>query len=536
MSVTGDDGRFAFGNLPAGRFMVSATKAAYLPTVYGLSKPVRAGGSPGGTAIALADGQQLPDVSLRITRGGVVAGVVRGADGRPVRGVQISLAYSLRANLTGERTLATLPSGGATTDARGEYRLFGVPPGEYIASARMSRVSEIITDDLEVTTEADLQRIADVLAGRSGASSSATSGSAPGPSRPDPPRRPTYGYATIFYPGVTTLSNATPVTVGPGEERGGIDFQAQLVPQSRISGAVIGPDGRPAAGIRLTLTTASPYSVGSFLTYLTAVTDAQGQYMVRAVPAADYVLEIRPGGGRGVTGPSAMAWARVPVSVAPGADQTIAVTLQPGRTVSGRISLDTPSTAAAPDFTKMRAYLMNRDGLIATAAISADGQFTIAGLVPEAYRLQVSVPALPPAPPLFVKTGSLAGRDALDNFVNVADDVANASIVLTDRVAEISGAILDSNGRPAPDYVVIVFPADKALWTWQSRRIQQVRPSHDGKFAFRNLPPGDYQLGAVTEVEQYQWFEPAFLAELLGASAKVTLAEGEKKVQEIRLR
>jgi hypothetical protein len=83
---------------------------------------------------------------------------------------------------------------------------------------------------------------------------------------------------------------------------------------------------------------------------------------------------------------------------------------------------------------------------------------------------------------------------------------------------------------------VIVFPADKTLWTWQTRRIQQARPSHDGKFAFRNLPPGEYQLGAVTEVEQYQWFEPAFLSELLGASVKITLAEGEKKVQEIRLR
>jgi len=74
------------------------------------------------------------------------------------------------------------------------------------------------------------------------------------------------------------------------------------------------------------------------------------------------------------------------------------------------------------------------------------------------------------------------------------------------------------------------------LWAWQSRRIQAARPSSDGKFTFRNLPAGDYLLGAATEVEQYQWFERAFLTELSPASAKVTLGEGERKVQGIQLR
>ena len=45
-----------------------------------------------------------------------------------------------------------------------------------------------------------------------------------------------------------------------------------------------------------------------------------------------------------------------------------------------------------------------------------------------------------------------------------------------------------------------------------------------------------YLLGAVTDVEQNQWFEPAFLERLLGASVKITLAAGEKKVQDLRLR
>jgi len=69
-----------------------------------------------------------------------------------------------------------------------------------------------------------------------------------------------------------------------------------------------------------------------------------------------------------------------------------------------------------------------------------------------------------------------------------------------------------------------------------SRRILQTRPAQDGKFIFKNLPPGDYLLAAVTEVEQGQWFDPAFLAQLVDASAKITLGDGEKKVQDIRIR
>ena len=107
---------------------------------------------------------------------------------------------------------------------------------------------------------------------------------------------------------------------------------------------------------------------------------------------------------------------------------------------------------------------------------------------------------------------------------------------MTDRVSETAGTIQDSAGQAAPEYFIVAFPSDRALWAWNSRRIQQARPGRDGRFSFRNLPAGEYLIGAVTDVEQNEWFEPAFLEQLLNASVKVTLAEGERKVQHIRLR
>jgi hypothetical protein len=111
-----------------------------------------------------------------------------------------------------------------------------------------------------------------------------------------------------------------------------------------------------------------------------------------------------------------------------------------------------------------------------------------------------------------------------------------AVVTMTDRTTEISGTMSDATGRPAPDYFIIVFPADRALWSPMSRRILQTRPAQDGKYTFRSLPSGDYLIAAVTDVEQGQWLDPAFLAQLVDAGAKITLADNEKKVQDIRIR
>jgi hypothetical protein len=525
MTVTEDDGRFVFKGLPAGRFVIVGTKPTYLPTAYGVIKPMRPGSTPTGTAIALADGQQFTDATLRITRGCVVTGVVRGTDGQPVRGATIALAYATRAPMTGDRILSSLQANGTVTDSRGAYRLYGVPPGEYLASASIGSTFDLQSNDFEVTTDADVQRILDQTTGRL---------VAPDANRPLL-RRPSYGYARVFYPSTTALAAATPIVLAAGEERDGIDFHVQLVPQSRVSGVVTGPDGKPAAGMPVRLTTPSPSTAGPFLAYLSAFTDPQGQFQIRAVAAGEYVLEVRPSPGRGVGIAPSMNWARMAVSVASGTDVTVNVALQPSRTVSGRIAL--PQSVAAPDLARARVSIINRDGSGSTGTVSADGQFSVAGVLPDAYRFSVSLPASAAgAPPWFVKSASIGGRDAYDTFVDIADDIATASIVLTDRVSEVSGAITDGVGRPAPEYVIIVFPSNPSLWTWQSRRIQQARPSHDGKFAFRNLPAGDYLLGAVTDVEQNEWFEPKFLTELVGASVKLTLADGEKKTQDIRLR
>ena len=115
------------------------------------------------------------------------------------------------------------------------------------------------------------------------------------------------------------------------------------------------------------------------------------------------------------------------------------------------------------------------------------------------------------------------------------EDVADITLLLTTKTQELNGTLTDAQNQPATDYSVIVYSTEQQYWTPQSRRIVSVRPGTDGKFTIRGLPAGDYLMAAVTDVEPGEWFDPEFLQQLRAASARVTLNEGDKKTQDLRL-
>jgi hypothetical protein len=79
-----------------------------------------------------------------------------------------------------------------------------------------------------------------------------------------------------------------------------------------------------------------------------------------------------------------------------------------------------------------------------------------------------------------------------------------------------------------------MFPSHRELWTQGSRHIRPAVPASDGKFKLVGLPPGEYYMAAVTEFEYTDLSDASFLEQLTTGAFKITLAEGEKKVQDIR--
>src|SRR4029453_16129654 len=116
-TTTGDDGRFSFVGLPAGRFTMTASKAGYVDIAYGAKRA----GRPG-TPIQIVDGQKIDKAVIRLPKGAVVTGIVIDESGEPSPSTTVrAFRYAMR---TGERTLQ--PAGTDTTDDRGMYRIFGL--------------------------------------------------------------------------------------------------------------------------------------------------------------------------------------------------------------------------------------------------------------------------------------------------------------------------------------------------------------------------------------------------------------------------
>jgi hypothetical protein len=136
-----------------------------------------------------------------------------------------------------------------------------------------------------------------------------------------------------------------------------------------------------------------------------------------------------------------------------------------------------------------------------------------------------------------VTTAGVNGRDIADRAFDLApgQDESGLVVTLTDRPTELSGIVRDSAGRPAPGFPIIVFSTDRSYWMDASRRVLQARPASDGNYRLAGLPAGEYFVAAVTDIDPGQLYDPAFLELLSASSFKITIADGEKKTQDLKL-
>ena len=564
--VTNDGGRFVFANLAAGNYTLVATKPGYVSATYGAKRPGRGPGVP----IAVLDGQQVTDISLKMLHGGVITGTVRTSSGQPVSNLGVQV-YQVDA-FGGTRHLSMAVPTNNTTDDRGIYRAFGLAPGDYVVQITPSMsISMLGLGDSRLVTAAEVQWAAQPGAPVApGMTSVAGLGPAPAPGQ-------TVSYAPLYFPGTPDVNTASVLTLGPEETRSGVDLTMAFVPTARITGSVLDPDGRPLASAQVSMMAAG--STSDFVRLVEGMTrsnsrsSADGTFTIAGVTPGQYVVNVRaaprdasgrsqgPGAGAllsmaGLMGTpgTASLWASADLSVNGVDISDVVLRLQPGMTVSGKLVFEGMS-AQPPDPTKTRISLtpppagsspleqvasMMLGGTVAT--VDADGTFVVKGVAPNRYRVSVTGQGLfmgqqLPGAGWTLKSAMLNGRDVADLPFEVRpnEDASGLIVTFTNRPTEISGSLLDRAGRPAPGFPIVVFSTDRAYWTIGSRRIQQARPSSDGKYKLSGLPAGEYYVCAVTDLEQGQLYEPSWLDALTAGSFKITLADGEKKVQDLKL-
>lgn len=518
-TITDDTGRFSFSGLAAGRYTVTAAKAAWITAAYGAKRPLRPG-----SAIPLAAGETA-DIVLRLPRGSVITGTLIDHNGQAAAGV-IVRAY--RYIITdGERRLA--PVSAALTDDRGSYRIYGLAPGDYVVGATgRTGPANLQGSELRLTTEMDVRH--------------ATAATA---RTPQPPDRGV-AFAQTYYPGTAVAAQAGVVSIGTGEQREGIDVTLQLVPTARVEGTVTLPGGAAPVGTQIDLVAVQTVPGSPMEALRTGRIAPDGSFSFADISPGQYSLIARASrpttNADGSPGPLQPVWASTALNVEGEHIAGVSLALEPGMTIAGRVRFD-GALAPPGDLSAVRVTLQpaQREPTVSftppAATVSDDGRFAIAGVIPGRYRLTASFPGSGRPGNWTLRSSFVNGQDSLDIPFVVApgQHISDASITFADRLARLSGAIQSAAGAAVNSFTVILFPADQALWLPQSRRIHAVKPSADGAFTFRNLPPGDYLLAAIDDVETNEWFDPSFLQRLLPTAMKVAIAEGEQKVQDIKL-
>jgi hypothetical protein len=411
----------------------------------------------------------------------VVTGRIVDETGEAVAHVSVSLER--HRYIDNARRLVAESS--STTDDRGEFRVFGVPPGAYVIVARFD------ASDL---------------------------GS-----------RDRVRYVPTYYPGTPVASEAQRLTVGAGQEVPGITMALARAATATVRG-IIRSSGHASLG-PFTFVAAREISGPQAYGHMaTAIAAADGSFAIGGLLPGTYFVEARS--------PSESAFASQEV-VVEGADMAgVTLVLSKGATARGRIRFDTgdpPQGLRAsqvfviPRVVEPVAYHQMADMGGGPPVTHDDWTFELHGLTGRG----------------FIRAGTMSdwqmkrvrreGVDVTDTPLDFAADIDGIEIELTQRLTTVSGSVSDDRGGVALDATVILFADEPEKWGPHSRFIESARPDQQGRFTIRSLPPGRYVAIAVGYLEPGEERDPDVLERWRPRGTLFTLSEGETHGLDLRL-
>jgi hypothetical protein len=493
MAVSADlAGRYEFTKVPAGDYRLTAGKPGYFAIEFEQQRAFEHG-----KVLTIRNGETLEKIDVTLPVGGAISGRIVDANGDPVEGIDVRL-MQVQFAANRRRLLPVVGVGRRLTNDHGRYRLYGIPPGEYMVMASLA-------------------------ADRPAAQTSAVL----------PP-----GYAPTYAPGTPSASDAALVTVGLADQVDDVDVTLARVATARVSGTVVDSLGKPLAASIL-MNRSQRSGALSVEPSSTARSTGDGRFEIRDVPAGEWVLQVFTGHdvNQGQEGEFVSRFVTVN-----GIDVTdVRLQTSIGSRVAGRIVFEGTGTA---DPTGVTITTMPSDfdrallaGPAGRGTGQPDGTFVLNGLNgPRRLRL------LGAPPSWSLKAIRANGRDVTDeplSFGTKDESLTDVEVVLTDKSAGITGGVADARGRPATDYTVIVFATHADYWYQGSRFFTFTRPKADGTFAVADLPPGDYFVAAVDRLQGTEgfgeWQDPAFLESIAPRATRVRLADGQLASVALRL-
>jgi len=478
-------GQYEIRELPAGRFMLFASRAGYLGMAYGQARS----GEPG-RPIELADGQTIEKLDLVLPHTALISGRVLDEAGEPLAGATV-MPMQMRF-FNGKRRM--LPFRTAVTDDTGQFRLSGLDPGEYYIQASSRETWE-----------------------------------------GDPPERQMLGFLPTFFPSAPNVGEAQRVRARAGQEAVGSDIGLIPGKVARVSGTVVSAQGQPLAGENINLgIEIRGESFQSFFGGQGTKVNPDGTFQFRNVAPGEYHLNVRTS----AVADRPFEAANVTVSTVNGDVENLSIVTAPAGTVAGTVVLESDKLPVPLTRLFVRNLPVDRDSAINIGSapdngrVRDDGTFELKAVV-GSNRLTVG--GLPEG--WAIRRIDQGGKDytttPFDTFGQTLDGF---TIVLTNRFPVVSGVLRDDKGNPAAGGTAILFPEEASLWAEDLRTVRTARPDQSGVFGIRAIRPGDYLAIAVPTVQNNQWNDPEYLESLRSNATRISLKEGDSPRLELVVR
>jgi hypothetical protein len=474
-TMTDAQGRYELAQLPAGTYHLKATRGGYVEVEYGQRRPFERG-----RPVEVTEGAVLEKIDFAMPVGGVVTGRVLDEIGEAV--AQASVSLLRRRYVDGERQL--VGQSGSSTDDRGEFRIFGVSPGEYVMVAR-----------LEMMDFGSRDRVR---------------------------------YVPTYYPGTPVAHEAERVTVAAGQELSGI-----VIPLARASTAtlrgVVRASGKTPVGPFTFITARETGGARADGQMSMATAASDGSFNITGLLPGTYVVEARS--------MSEKEFASREV-VVDGSDVTgISLILSEGMTARGHVAFDTgtpPKDIRPSQIFVASTMLDHLSGGMGTSGgpptARDDWSFELQGL-----RGRGFIRAGTLSEEWQLKSVRREGVDVTDTPLDFSSDINNLEIQLTNRVTTVSGSVTTDRNTVAIDGTVIIFADDDAKWGPRSRFIESARPDQHGQFKIRGLPAGKYVAIAVEYLEPGDERDTDLLSRWRRHGISLTLSEGEMRTLDLKL-
>jgi protocatechuate 3,4-dioxygenase beta subunit len=468
--ITGDDGRFEFTHIPAGKYSLAGAKRGYIPAAYDQHEQFN-------TAIVTGAGMDTENLSLRLVATAVLTGHVLDEFGEPLRDVAVTLWRDDHSAGVGR----TRRSRTDQTDDQGYFEFVPLDAGTFFVSVEASpwyavhprSTRQEGVPDVPISTDSAL----DVV------------------------------YLTTYYAGATEVEDATPILVRGGDH---VDLDVHLTPV-------------PALHVMLR----TPVLEGqnfSFPMLFKRDFDGPAQNLQANVQmTAPGVFEITAAPGKynlyfphGKPGPNDIT----AVDITRDNQDLDVAAGQPVSNISAKVEI-VDETSIPPQMTFSLRNAQHR--VVGFSQVTPDHEVTFSAVVPGTYEVLAGSESRAYS----VISMVVNGAPVSGHTFTVPAGPLSLSITVIGGAADVNG-IAQRAGKGAAGAMIVLVPKNPEENPQLFRRDQS---DLDGTFTFHSVIPGNYTIIAIENGWDLDWSRTAVISRYIAHGQKLLVGGPKTSIE-----